>query len=282
MFKKLEEVKELKLKANEVRQELIKMLAEAGSGHTAGPLGIADILTVLYFNVLEHDSKNPLWEGRDRFILSNGHCVPARYAVMALAGYFPTTELKTLRKFGSRLQGHPDRIVLPALEASTGSLGQGICMAAGMALAAKLNGQMHKIYCMISDGELDEGSTWEALNACHRFKLNNLIILVDRNNIQISGRTEEVWPLEPMKEKLEAFNLQVYEVDGHSIPGLIHLLNRARNREKTQVIICKNTPGKGVSFCQNYTWHGKTPTKEEAKLALHELEEERKKILKEN
>lgn len=189
---------QLEAMAKKVRRDIIRMLAEAGSGHPGGSLGMADIMTALYFKILKHNPKKPMWDGRDRLILSNGHIVPVRYACMARAGYFPIKELMTLRKFGSRLQGHPSRHDLPALEASTGSLGQGVCVAVGMALAAKLDKKKHFIYCITSDGEHNEGSTWEAINAANKWRLNNLIFILDRNKIQLSGTTKDIWPLESL------------------------------------------------------------------------------------
>jgi len=264
----------LKDMAKTVRQDTIKMLAEAGSGHSAGSLGMADVMTALYFQVLKHNPKKPLWDGRDRLVLSNGHIVPVRYACMARAGYFPVKSLMTLRKFGSKLQGHPSYHDMPALESSTGSLGQGVGVAVGMALAAKLDKKKHFVYCVTSDGEHDEGSTWEAINAAHKYKLDNLIFIFDRNKIQISGKTEKVWPLEPLKEKYLAFGWQVYEIDGHDFNQIIRTIDKAKKAKgKPKVIIAKVVPGKDVSFMEGkYEWHGKAPNKEEAEKALRELQ----------
>ncbi len=279
-MKKITSIKELQLKANTIRQDIITMLAEAGSGHSGGPLGLADIFTALYFNLLNHNPKQPGWEKRDRLILSNGHVCPVRYAAMARAGYFPISELATLRKLGSKLQGHPSRLDLPGLELSTASLGQGLGVAVGMALAAKLKKQKHKVYCITSDGEHDEGSTWEAINAAAKWKLNNLINIIDRNNIQISGYTNEIWPLEPLKKKYEAFNWKVFEVDGHNFKQIISAVNAAKKvKDKPVCIIAKIIPGKGVSFMENkFEWHGKAPNAEEAKKALAELENEKERL----
>lgn len=257
-----------------VRQDIIKMLAQAGSGHSAGPLGMADVMTALYFKILKHNPKKPLWDQRDRLILSNGHIVPVRYACLARSGYFPVKQLDTLRKFGSKLQGHPSRHDLPAVESSTGSLGQGVCVAVGMALAAKLDNKKHFIYCITSDGEHDEGSTWEAINAAHKFKLDNLIFIFDRNKIQISGQTENVWPLEPLKQKYQAFGWQVYEINGHNFTQIIRTVEKAKKiKGKPKVIIAHVIPGKGVSFMEGkYEWHGKAPDHEEAVRALEELQ----------
>ena len=256
------------------------MLNQAGSGHTAGPLGLAEIFTALYFNVLKHNPKQPNWELRDRLILSPGHVCPIRYMVMAHAGYFPVKELSTLRKFGSRLQGHPSRLDLPGLEFSTASLGQGLGMAVGMALAAKLKKQNHKIFCITSDGEHDEGSTWEAVTAAHKYKLDNPINIIDRNNIQISGFTHEVWPLEPLKEKYLAHGWKVFEVNGHDFKQMISTLEKVKKVKNQPVcVISYNTPGKGVSFFENnYHWHGKTPNNEELQKALAELQKEEERI----
>lgn len=272
--------------ANTIREDIILSLAEAKSGHSAGSLGMADVFTALYFNVLKHNPKKPNWDERDRLILSNGHICPARYAAMANCGYFLKRELMTLRKLGTKLQGHPSRVDLPALELSTASLGQGLGAAAGMALAAKLNNQKHIIYCITSDGEHDEGSTWEAINAAQKYKLSNLINIIDRNNIQISGFTNEVWPLEPLKKRYEAHNWKVFEINGHDFKQIISTIDKAKNTakkiNKPICIISYNIPGKGVSFMENqFVWHGKAPSDEEAKKALSELKEERENILKE-
>jgi len=278
-MKKITQIKELKLKANSLRQEVIKMLCHSGSGHSAGPLGLAEIFTALYFNLLKHNPKKPLDKNRDRLILSNGHVCPIRYAAMAEAGYFPKKELLTLRKMGSRLQGHPHRLDIPALEVSTASLGQGLGVAIGMALAAKLDKQNHKIYCLSSDGEHDEGSTWEAINAAQKYKLDNLINIIDRNYIQLSGNTEEIWPIENLRKKYEAFNWAVIEIDGHDFQEIISAVELAKKIKQPVCIIAKIIPGKGVSFMEKqYQWHGKTPNKEQSIQAILELEKERKKI----
>jgi len=268
-----EKLKDLEEKAKEVRKLIIKMLAEAGSGHTAGPLGMADIFTAMYFYILNHDPKNPSWENRDRLILSNGHICPVQYASMALAGYFPTKELMTLRKIGSRLQGHPHRPELPGLETTSGPLGEGLSQAIGHAIAAKMDGKKHRIYCLTSDGEHQEGNTWEAAMFAGANRLNNITQIIDRNNIQITNFTEEVMPLEPLREKYEAFNWDVLEIDGNNIKAFVDAIGIAKkNKEKPTVIIAHTIPGFGVSFFENdYHWHGKTPNKEEAEKALEEL-----------
>ena len=268
--------RELELKANDIRQSIISMLTEAGSGHTAGPLGMADIFTALYFDIMRHDPTRPEWPERDRFVLSNGHTNPVLYATMAHAGYFPVEELQSLRKFGSRLQGHPHRDFLPMLETSSGPLGSGLSQAAGMALADRMDLGITSprfFYCMISDGELNEGNSWEGIMLAGKEKLRNLIVFVDRNNIQIDGYTEDIMPLEPLADKWRAFNWHVQEVDGHNMREIIDAVNEAKAVfEKPSVIIARTIPGKGVrEFERKFEWHGKPPTKEEAKLALQEL-----------
>ena len=270
---KITNIKRLKEKANLIRQDIIKALVKAGSGHSAGPLDMADIFTALYFNILNHNPKEPNWKDRDRLILSCGHICPVRYVTMAHAGYFPKKEIFTLRKLGTRLQGHPHNLSLPGAENTGGPLGQGISQAIGMALAARLNKQKHWIYCITSDGEHDEGQTWEAILFAGKNKLNNLINILDRNNIQIDGNTEEIMPLEPLRKKYEAFNWHVIEIDGHNIKEFIDAISQAKAiYEKPTVIIAHTIPGKGVDFMEyNYEWHGKPPSPEEAKKALHEL-----------
>ncbi|MFA6524152.1 MAG: transketolase [Candidatus Paceibacterota bacterium] len=271
--------KELQIKANDIRQSIIEMLVEAGSGHTAGPLGMADIFTLFYFHVLKHDPKNPAWVERDRLVLSNGHICPVLYSAMAHSGYFPVEELKTLRKFGSRLQGHPHREYLPFVENSSGPLGAGLSQAVGMALADRINGQDKErfIYCFMSDGEHDEGNTWEGMMLAGKNKLRNLIAIVDRNNIQIDGNTEDVMPLEPIADKWRAFNWHVIEVSGHDFRALNEAVEEAQAiAEKPTVIIAHTIPGKGVkAWERDYKWHGKPPTKEEGEMALKELRDNR-------
>ncbi len=280
-MRKLTSLKDLQLMANQLRQDIIAMLFHAKSGHSAGSLGMTDIFTAFYFRILRHNPKKPLWKNRDRLILSNGHICPTRYAAMSRAGYFLYKELKTLRKLNSRLQGHPSRLDLPALELSTASLGQGLGAAVGMALAAKLNKQHHTVYCISSDGEHDEGSTWEAINAAQKYKLNNIINIIDRNNIQISGYTKDVWPLEPLKEKYLAFNWKVFEINAHNFKQIISTIKKAKTINQPVCIIAYNTPGKGVSFMENkFEWHGKAPNREQTLQALLELGRERKRLLK--
>ena len=259
--------------ANTLREDVIEMLLEAGSGHSAGPLGMADIFSALYFHVLDHDPKKPDWADRDRLILSNGHICPIRYAAMARSGYFPLEELLTLRKINTRLQGHPHRQALPGVETTSGPLGSGLSQSIGVALAAKLDKKKYRIYCAMSDGEHDEGNVWEAVMFAGKNRLSNITAILDRNNIQIDGFTEDVMPLDSLKEKYESFRWHVLEVDGHNIEQFIDAVNEARAiHEKPTLIICHTIPGKGVDFMENdYTWHGKPPNKEEAVRALNEL-----------
>lgn len=274
-------IEELEIKANEIRQDIVKMLLEAKSGHSAGPLGLADIFTALYFNILRHDPKNPDWDQRDILLLSNGHCVPVRYAAMAHAGYFDRKELMTLRKLGSRLQGHPERTKLPGLENTSGPLGCGLSQAAGMALAMRMDGQHHRwVYVVTGDGELDEGNNWEAIMTISKYKLNNLIAIVDRNNIQIDGPTETVMPLEDLRAKWEGFGWHVLEIDGNDAEAVIDACSMARAIvEKPVVILAHTVPGKGVDFMEyDFHWHGAPPNAEQAKLALKELRTLRGKI----
>lgn len=268
-----EELKDLELKADAIRIDIIKMLLEAGSGHSAGPLGMADIFTALYFKVLNIDPQKPEWPERDRLVLSNGHICPVLYATLAHRGFFPIEELKTLRKLGSRLQGHPHREALPGLETTSGPLGSGLSQACGMALVARMDQKSWRVYCLMSDGEHDEGNTWEAVMFAGKYKINNLVAIVDRNNIQIDGHTEDVMPLDDLKAKYEAFNWHVLEIDGHNIQAIIDAFNMAKTIfEKPTVIIAHTIPGKGVDFMENLPeWHGKPPNADEAKKALHEL-----------
>ena len=268
-----EKIKALELKANEIRQDIISSLVEAGSGHSAGPLGMADIFTLLYFHVLEHDPKNPDWDGRDRLILSNGHICPALYTALAHAGYFPREELTSLRKLGTRLQGHPHRESLPGLETTSGPLGTGLSQAIGVALGFRMDGKKNRVYCLTSDGEHDEGNTWEAAMFAGKEKLANLTAIMDRNNIQIDGPTERVMPLEPMKEKYEAFNWHVCEVNGHSFSEVHAAIEEAKSVNYMPTMIIAHTiPGRGVDFMEhNYEWHGKPPDEAQAKEALAQL-----------
>ena len=273
-------ITELEEKANKIRELIISSLFTAGSGHSAGALGMADIFSAFYFAILSHDPKNPSWEKRDRLILSNGHICPVRYAAMALSGYFPLSELKTLRKINSRLQGHPHRISLPGLETTSGPLGEGLSQSIGIALSARLDQEKFHTYCIASDGEHQEGNTWEAAMFAGKEKLDNLTLIIDRNNIQIYGFTENVMPLEPLKAKYEAFNWQVLEVDGNNIRAFVEAVMEVKSiHEKPTVIIAHTVPGKNVDFMENdFTWHGKPPNRQEAKKALEELRAIEKKI----
>ena len=266
-------LKQLEEKAAEIRYDTIEMVINAGSGHIAGPLGMADIFTALYFHVLNHNPKKPDWPERDRLILSNGHICPVRYATMAHAGYFPKEELKTLRKLGTRLQGHPHRAALPGAETTSGPLGSGLGQSCGMAMAARLDNKKWRTYCIMSDGEQEAGNTWEAAMFAGKYKLNNLIAIIDRNNIQIDGMTETIMPLEPLREKYEAFNWHVIEIDGHNIQQFVDAIFEAKAiYEKPTAIIAHTIPGKGVEFMEfDHLWHSKAFTKEEAVKTLDEL-----------
>jgi transketolase len=267
-------IPQLEKKANEIRIDIIKMLETAGSGHSAGPLGMADIFTALYFHILKHDPKNPDWPARDILVLSNGHIVPVRYAAMAHAGYFPREELMTLRKWGTRLQGHPERLRLPGLETTSGPLGSGLSQAAGMARALQIDDNDNRwVYCVTSDGEHDEGNFWEGVMLAAKYKLHNLIVIVDRNNIQIDGNTEHIMPLENLRAKWEAFGWHVQEIDGHNMESIIDACSMARAIvEAPSVIIAHTIPGKGVPFMEyDYHWHGAPPNSEQAKEALKKL-----------
>jgi len=271
-------IKQLELKANQIRQDVIAMLVEAGSGHSAGSLGTADIFAALYFHILKHDPQNPEWGGRDRLVLSNGHICPAQYAAMARAGYFPVSELKTLRKFGSRLQGHPSRTSLAGIETSSGPLGSGLSQAAGMALAFKMDESAgfsvgRRIYCLMSDAEQQCGQTWEAVMFASKYKLDNLTAVIDRNNIQISGLTENVMPLGDLSAKYESFGWNTINIDGNNIREFIEVCEKTKSvLGKPSVIVARTIPGQGIDFMEGkFEWHGKTPNREEAAQALREL-----------
>lgn len=267
------EISVLKKHANDVRISIIDMLVAAKSGHTAGPLDMADIFTALYFKILRHDPKNPTWSDRDRLILSNGHIAPVLYATLAHAGYFPVAELLTLRKFHSRLQGHPHREYLSALETSSGPLGSGLSQTVGMALADRINGGSKFFYCLTGDGELDCGQNWEAIMQAGKEKLEQMIVIVDRNNIQIDGFTEDIMPLEPLRKKWEAFNWHVFEMDGHNMQEIIETITLAQHASgKPKVILAKTIASKGVPEWEGkYEWHGKPPSTEEAVVAYRAL-----------
>ena len=290
-MKKEYSIKELEKKPNEIRQDIIKLLVKAGSGHTAGPLGMADIFTALYFRVLKHDPTRPSWPFRDRLILSNGHICPVRYTAMAHAGYFPKSWLGTFRKIGSKLEGHPSFKKIPALETTSGPLGEGLSQACGFALASRMDAtdKTYHVWCLMSDGEHQEGMTWEAAMFAGKYRLGNLTAIIDRNKIQIDGYTEDVMPLEPLREKYEAFGWHVEDINGHDMQQIISTLEEAKAiTEKPVCIIANTIPGKGVSFMEkDYQWHGVPPgtsipgepePEEQAKIALHELRTLGKKI----
>lgn len=279
-------VRQIEEKANTIRQDIIRMLEHAGSGHSAGPLGLSDIFAALYFNILNYHPKQPNWSERDMILLSNGHCVPVQYAAMAEAGFFEKEELMTLRKLGSRLQGHPERLKLPGLETTSGPLGSGLSQAAGMAYVLQSIDKIKNrwVYVVMGDGELDEGNIWEAAMFAGKNKLHNLIGIIDRNNIQIDGNTEDIMPLENLKDKWEAFGWHVQEIDGHNIESIIDATSMARAIvEKPSVIIAHTIPGKGVDFMEyDYHWHGAPPDSEQAKEALNKLRSLNGKIVGEH
>lgn len=261
--------------ANKIREDIIGMLEHAGSGHSAGPLGLADIFAALYFNILRIRPNEPDWPDRDVFFLSNGHTVPVQYAAMAEAGFFPVEELQTLRQFGSRLQGHPERERLPGLENTSGPLGSGLSQAAGYAYTLQhVDQHLHRfVYVVMGDGELDEGNVWEAAMFAGKNKLSQLIGFIDRNNIQIDGSTEDVMPLEDLKGKWESFGWHVIEIDGHNIDSIIDAASQGRAiTNKPTMIIAHTIPGKGVDFMEyDYKWHGIAPNSDQAKAALKKL-----------
>ena len=264
-----------------IRQEIIEMLLQAKSGHCAGPLGAVELYVALYFSgILNYDSKDPDWEKRDRVIISNGHYAPLLYITLAHAGYFSLDELKTLRKLGSKLQGHPHRLSLPGIETSSGPVGEGLSQAIGMALGTKIDEKKTQIYCLMGDGEQDCGNTWEAVMMAGKHQLDNLTAIIDRNNIQIDGFTENVMPLESLKEKYESFGWKVLEIDGHNIPEIIKALNASKSIFVKPVVIIANTiPGKGIDFMQwEYQWHGKVPNSKQAEEALRQLRSLKGKI----
>lgn len=268
-------ITQLEKKANDIRQDIIRMLEAAGSGHSAGPLDLADIVTALYFNIMNIDPKRPEWSDRDVFFLSNGHTVPVQYAALAERGYFPVEELVTLRKLGSRLQGHPERQKLPGLENTSGPLGSGLSQAAGYAYSLQyLENAKHRfVYAITGDGELNEGNIWEAAMFAGKYKLSQLIVFIDRNNIQIDGSTEDVMPLEDLRGKWESFGWHVQEIDGNNIDSVIDAASMARAiTNRPSVVIAHTVPGKGVDFMEyDYKWHGVAPNSEQAKAALLKL-----------
>jgi transketolase len=265
---------ELEEMAKKLRRHVITMIATAGSGHPGGSLSAADIITALYFKVLRHDPRNPQWSERDRFILSKGHAAPVLYAALAEAGYFPVAELATLRKLDSRLQGHADRKFTPGVEMSAGSLGMGLSFAIGVALAARLDSKAYRTYVLLSDGECEEGQTWEAALSAAHFKLDNLTAIVDYNGIQLSGWIRDIMNLEPFTQKWQAFGWHTIDIAGHDFDQILSAYQGAEKiKGKPTVIVARTIKGKGVSFMENnVAFHGKAPTREEAERALKELE----------
>ena len=277
-----ESLRALKLHANDIREGIIRSLVAAGSGHSAGPLDMADIFAALYFHIMRHKPAEPEWADRDRLLLSCGHIAPVRYSAMAYAGYFPVEELTTLRKFGSRLQGHPERMRLPALETTSGPLGEGLAQGTGMALAAKMDEAQWRTYVVTSDAEHQCGLHWEAAMTAAKFKLDNLTCIIDRNFIQIDGSTEDVMPLEPLADKYRAFNWEVFQCDGNDMAEFIATMDKAiAVRGKPQVVIAHTLPGKGVAYMEgDYRWHGKPPNRQQADEALSELAARRESLVK--
>lgn len=267
------DIAELQKVSTKLRKHVINMLVEAGSGHSAGALGLADILACLYFKILQVEPKNPNWAQRDRLVLSNGHTCPILYAALAEKGFFPVSQLKRLRKIDAMLQGHPHNKTIPGVDASSGPLGQGLSQAIGIALAAKLSEQKYETFCILSEGDLNEGNTWEAFMFAAKMRLNNLTVIIDRNNIQIDGYTEDVMPLEPLDDKLEAFGWHVIQIDGHNIEEIVNSINMSKSIfERPVVIIAHTIPGYGVDFVEyKFEWHGKPPNKKQAQSALKQL-----------
>ena len=267
------EKKQLMAAACKVRMGAIKGVHAAKAGHPGGSLSAADLFTYLYFKELRIDPKNPKWEDRDRFVLSKGHTAPGLYAALALRGYFPEEDLLTLRQIGSHLQGHPNMNLTPGVDMSTGSLGQGVSTAAGMALAAKYQGKDCRVYTLLGDGEIQEGEVWEAFMFAHHYKLDNLCVIIDNNGLQSDGRVEDVMSPYPIPEKLRAFGFQVYEIDGHDFEQMETAFNQARETKGVpSAIVMKTVKGKGVSFMENQAgWHGKAPNDEEFEIAMNEL-----------
>ena len=261
-------------KAKKIRKLALEAIASAGSGHPAGSLSTADILVALYFKALDHKPENPDWEGRDRFILSNGHICPALYATLALSGYFPVSELFSLRKIESRLQGHPHRGKTPGVETTSGPLGSGLAQAVGIALGARLDNKNFRVYCLTSDGEHNSGNHWEAVMVASKYKLSNLVVIVDKNGIQLSGRTDEIMPLGDLEDKYKAFGFSVLTINGHNFKEILDAFDKSKKeKQKPTVIIAKTIAGKGVSFMEgNWKWHGRPPSKSELEVALKELD----------
>ena len=269
----MSKVEELEKKAKTTRKGIIEAVYEAKSGHPGGSLSIADILTVLYFNELKIDENNPNWEERDRVILSKGHCSPALYSVLANRGFFKVEDLKTFRKIDSYLQGHPDKNKVPGVDMTTGSLGQGLSIANGIALMGKLQNKNYRVYAILGDGEIEEGQIWEAAMTSNKYKLDNLCVIIDNNNLQIDGSIEEVMSSYPIDEKFKSFGFQIINIDGHNIQEIMDAFEVAKNvKNKPTCIIAKTIKGKGISFMENRVeWHGKAPTEEQYKIAMKEL-----------
>ena len=270
---KLEKIEDLEKMANEVRKGIIEAVYSGQSGHPGGSLSVADILTVLYFNELNIDEKNPKWEERDRLVLSKGHCSPALYSCLANRGFFPVEDLKTFRKIDSYLQGHPDMKKIPGVDMTTGSLGQGLSSAVGMAMAGKMDKKDYRVYCILGDGEIEEGQVWEAAMAAHKYKLDNLCVIVDNNNLQIDGTIEEVMSPYPIDEKFKSFGFEIIKIDGHNMQEIMDAFDVAKHvKNKPVCIIAKTIKGKGVSYMENQVgWHGKAPNEEQYKMAMEEL-----------
>ncbi len=270
---KITDIKQLQEKAKEVRKGIIEAVYSNKSGHPGGSLSIADIMTVLYFNQMNIDEKNPKWEDRDRLVLSKGHCSPALYSCLANRGFFDVEKLKTFRNINSNLQGHPDMNKVPGVDISSGSLGQGLSCANGMAIAGKMDNKNYRVYCILGDGEIEEGQVWEAAMASNKYKLDNLCVIVDNNNLQIDGTIEEVMSSYPIGEKFKSFGFQVINIDGHNIQEIIDAFDIAKNvKDKPTCIIAKTIKGKGVSYMENdVKWHGIAPNEEQYQLAMKEL-----------
>lgn len=277
-FLKIEDIKELEEKAKQVRRGIIEAVYSNQSGHPGGSLSVADIMTVLYFNEMNINPENPNWEDRDRLVLSKGHCAPALYSCLANRGYFDVEELKTFRNINSRLQGHPDKNKVPGVDMTTGSLGQGLSSANGMAIAGKIDNKSYRVYCILGDGEIEEGQVWEAAMAANKYKLDNLCVIIDNNNLQIDGTIEEVMSSYPIDEKFRSFGFEIIKIDGHNIDEILKAFEVARNiKGKPTCIIAKTIKGKGISFMENQVgWHGKAPNEEQYKQAIEELKLENK------
>ena len=270
---KLKEVKELENMAKEVRKGIIEAVYHAQSGHPGGSLSVADILTVLYFNELNIDENNSKWEDRDRFVLSKGHCSPALYSCLANRGFFPVEDLKTFRNIDSYLQGHPDMKKIPGVDMTTGSLGQGLSAAVGMAIAGKMDNKSYRVYSVLGDGEIEEGQIWEAAMSANKYHLDNLCVIVDNNNLQIDGTIEEVISPYPIDEKFRSFGFEIIKIDGHNMQEILDAFDVAKHvKGKPVCIIAKTVKGKGISFMENQVgWHGKAPNEEQYKMAMEEL-----------